>query len=236
VANLLRAEGRKLIRSALWLPVLASPLLAVAWAVVAGPARAPAGHLAWATLFHVAAFPYALLFLPLAVGVMAATACQVEHSAGGWTQMAALPVSRLGVYAAKFAWVLAAVFVSEALFVAGGLLDGLVLGAVGPVPWADVCATAALGGAACIPIAALQLWVGTVWESFGAQFAVSAILTIPAFIGLHHGAALWYPWDQPALVMLGIAHGQATVAVVAGYGTLLLAVGATHFVRRDWAG
>jgi hypothetical protein len=130
------------------------------------------------------------------------------YAAGGWKQLGALPVPRLMVYLVKFAVVMAAIAAMQALLVAGVRLDGLIDHATVPMPWRTMAVSAVSGWAACTPLAALQLWVGTLWESFGAQFAVSTILTVPGMTAIHRlNYAMWDPWSQPAMVMFGQTRG-----------------------------
>lgn len=234
---ILRAEVRKLRASALWLPVVLAPALTMALGLLLDRGLPPVRTAqAWITLFHTVAYVYALLFLPLAVCAVAALSCQVEHVAGGWKQLGALPVPRLGIYGAKFAVVMAALATMQVLMIGAVAMDGLIAHATAPVPWGSMFGAGLAGWAACAPLAALQLWVATVWESFGAQFAVSTMLTIPGMIAIGHiDYSRWYPWSQPTLVMFGLGQGNFTVALIAASAVLFTAAGAIHFVRRDVA-
>lgn len=235
--NVLRAEGMKLRRSTFALPVLLAPLVAVAIGLLGMHSGTSIGTAAaWTGLFRTISMPYALVFLPLAVCAVAALSCQMEHVAGGFKQIAALPVPRLYVYLAKFLTVMGALLAMQALLVLGIRFDGVLYHPTVGMPWGAVGESALVGWLACIPLAALQLWVATLWESFGAQFAVSAILTVPGLLALHRiHWAMWYPWSQPTLVMFGMAQGSQTVLTIALASVVLLAVGAVHFMRRDVA-
>jgi hypothetical protein len=238
--RVLVAETRKLSRSAVWIPVVAAPLLVLLgdlFQVRSGVSKG--ASVSWLALYLDAIPVYSLLFLPLSICLVAALACRMEHVAGGWKQLHALPVPRYLVYTAKLIIVLALLALMQCLVGLGVCIEGWMLHAAGPIPWALVSKSLLGGWLASVPLAGLQLWAAVAWESFGLQFAVSTILTIPGlFVANSPVYGPWYPWIQPFLAMR-LTHDQALsispqMEITMVVSALVALVGGLwYFVRRD---
>ena len=234
------SEWLKIRRSLIWLPVLIAPLLAIVTGALAALDLREGEVLTWDSLYLMSITYYGMLFLPLVAGVYASMVCRFEHLAGGWKQLLALPIKRSHLYLCKLILVAALLALTQLLLLAGVLLIGLVLDIGGAVPWGMILESLLRGWFACLPIAGLQLWASISWKSFGAPFALNAILTLPAvLIANSETYGPYYPWAQPLLGMLPADNGmflipQTTLTTVI-LVTTVLAVGGgwTHFVRRD---
>ncbi len=188
-------EIRKLTRSAVWIPVALTLAFTLFIGLLANSDSTNLSSSAdtWLEVYRSIAYPYAILLFPLETCAIAALVCRMEHQNGGWKMIHALPVPRITVYVTKLSIVLGLLFVSQVLLFAGILTDGfLFLHLHNPVPWFLIIKGLIGSLLAAIPIAALQFWVATAWESFGAQFAIATILTIPATAAVFVVGSLWY--------------------------------------------
>jgi hypothetical protein len=243
-ARVLAVEGMKLRRSQ------------VGWLLLLGPVMATLGGVKgylslrdqyeglpeWLMLYSQFVLSYAMLFLPILVGVFAAMVCRFEHQGNAWKQWLALPVSRSSLYLAKGTMVLGLLLAGQVLLLLLLLAAGYVLDVTGAIPWGQLLIGLLLGWVATFPLAALQLWVSTVWKSFAAPLALNVIFTLPA-VAVANSATYgpWYPWAQPLLAMLpkeraisDFSQMNFWVIVVGGF-LVLGAAGWRHFVKRDVA-
>lgn len=241
--RMLGIEWQKIRSSTIWIPVLVAPLLATMVGILfAGQRHGNAGLAMksdWLVVYEMTIQLYAMLFVPLCTGVIAAMVCRAEHLAGGWKQLLVMPVTRSSIYWAKLFWTLVFVALMQLLMLAGIVLIGLIYRYTGPIPWHDFWLGILGGWLAAIPLAALQLWVSFVWKSFGAPFAINVILTIPSIAVAHtHTYGPWYPWAQPLLAMtmsngstFALA-GDSWITIIAS-AVMAVMCGWLHFVRRD---
>ncbi|MDO7906757.1 ABC transporter permease [Paenibacillus sp. JX-17] len=195
--RLLSTERLKLMRSPVWLLLLISPAIALLLGVTQG------GGAGWPELLLMMVYGHALLFLPIMTGVLGAFVCRFEHAGGGWKQLLVLPVSRTGLYIAKFTVIMLMLAILQLLFLGAVLAAGWFLKLSGPLPWFIMAKSLMLGWIACMPLAALQLLVSFLWSSFAAPLALNIALTIPnmLIINSQHIGPL-YPWAQPLLLMI----------------------------------
>jgi len=241
--RVLASEWNKIRKSSIWIPVLVAPLITIMAGILMtshGLGHQDGKMSQWQSMYHTIFPIYAILFLPLLAGILASIVCRCEHVSGGWKQLLALPVSRTSVYAAKLLYVLLLLALAQLLVLAGILFIGFVLLHIqDPVPWLVLFKSLAGGWVATIPLAALQLWVSTWWKSFGAQFAVNVIMTIPAIAVVHSSTyGPFYLWVQPMLAMLPSAHGILNVTVETSTtllitGLVFIIGGWAHFTNRD---
>jgi len=240
--RLLSAEWLKLRRSVIWVLLPVSPLLAFAIAWLA-PLDSD-GQSQWAYALSIASTAHGLLFLPLLTGIIAALLCRFEHAGGGWKLLLSLPLRRSQLYLAKLAAILGLLLLLQALFAAAIVAGGLLRGIEEPAPW-GLLARSMLGGwAACLPLAAMQLWAASVWTGFAAPLALNVIFTLPNLLVINSERfAPLYPWTQPMLAMLpssgadgagtALAVDPATLfGVVGGSFALFLLAGLGMFLRR----
>lgn len=240
MGKVLRAEFLKLRKSSIWLLIFISPVLATLVGYGQSVEDIP---FKWEMTLVSMAFIHALLFLPLLTGVFSAFVCRFEHIGGGWKQLLAMPISRGNVFVAKFIIVIGLLALTQALFAGGLLLIAQLKGFEGAIPW-KVIATSVIGGwIACMPLAALQLFVSTAWSSFAAPLALNVIFTLPNILVINSEKfGPYYPWSQPILLMLsgsednfGALHVpiETLVIVILGSFILFFLAGFTYFQRKE---
>lgn len=242
MVKLIRSEWLKLRRTVLWLLALVSPALAGLIGLFAFSGGTDGSRSAWIEALAVMTVLHAVLFLPLLTGVFAALVCRYEHVGGGWKQLLALPVTRTQIYVVKGLYVLLLLALTQLLFLTAYLAIGALLGFDGPPPWGVVLRSVFGGWAACLPLAALQLAVSTMWSNFGVPLAVNVIFTLPNMMIINSEKyGPWYPWAQPALAMLpreDYGFGAFNVPpetllyVIGGSFVLFAAAGWLYFIRK----
>ncbi len=240
----LRSERIKLGRSQILLLAVFAPLLSILIGFLSNLDGAGSEAQAWEGLLLAMSMLHAMFFLPMMTGIFSAFVCRYEHAGGGWKQILSLPVSRSALYMAKLLTVAGALALSQLLFSVGLLIVGAVKGFdLASVPW-DVLSSRLIGGfVACLPLAALQLFVSTMWSSFAAPLVLNMIFTVPNIL-IANSATFgpYYPWVQPLLAMLpnggGYDFGAFSLPLanlmitVGGSFVLFLAAGLIYFVRK----
>lgn len=241
--RVIQSEWIKIRKSSIWFPVILAPLLAIVIGFMAashGPLLQRVNANPWNSYYLIVVTAYSLLMLPLLTGVLSSLMCRFEHLSGGWKQILAFPIPRTTIYMVKFLYVLAFVALAQCLMMFGVIGTGVsVLHISSAVPWTMLLRSILGGWLACIPLIALQLWVSTLWKSFGAPFAVNVILTIPA-VAVAHSSRFGpvYPWAQPMLAMMPGGHHflsmtTKTVTTIVISAVVLILAGWMHFARRD---
>ncbi|MGO4370250.1 ABC transporter permease [Paenibacillus sp. MCAF20] len=237
--GMIRSEWMKLRRSVVWLLAAVSPL----FVAVIGIVDLEKGvQFPWVEVLSIASALHAMLFLPLLVGIFAALVCRYEHVGGGWKQMLSLPVSRTGVYAVKLGMVMLLVGVTQLLLLLFILLLGFMKGFSGDIPWSILLGSMLGGWVACLPLAALQLFVSIAFQSFAAPLAVNVVLTLPNILIVNSSQyGPYYPWAQPMLAMLprddygfgafNMSMETLFIVIVGGFCVFGL-VGWTYFQRK----
>lgn len=235
--RLLSAERLKIMKSWVWLLVWVSPIIALLTGFVAEPS----GN--WAVLLSAQATFHAMLFLPIFTGVFASFVCRFEHAAGGWKQVMVLPVSRLAFYTAKLTVIMVLLLMIQLLFLLSVIAAGAYHGMLHDIPWAMLLQSIGMGLIALLPLAALQLFVSLMWNSFGAPLGINFMLTIPNILIVNSAdIAPYYPWAQPLLLMMpgeGMGFGafliplSTTLPVVLGSALLFILIGSLYFKRKE---
>lgn len=240
MGKILRTEFLKLRKSSIWLLVFVSPVLASLTGFGRSVEDIP---FKWEMTLSTMVFLHALLFLPLLTGVFSAFVCRFEHVGGGWKQLLSMPVSRSKVYLAKFIVILGLIAITQVLFVSGLLLVGQLKGYEEAIPWKIILTSAIGGWVACLPLAALQVFVSTAWVSFAAPLALNVIFTLPNIMVVNSERfGPYYPWGQPFLLMLPGSEEsfgalnlpiETILLVVLGSFLLFFLSGLTYFRRKE---
>lgn len=187
-------------RSFIILLVLVSPVIS---SLVGLIATVDGSEQPWLLLLGSSGMLHSLLFMPIMSGIFAAFICRYEHSGGGWKQLLVLPVTRTGVYVAKFTVIAALLAVMQILFLVALFLVGTIKGIHSPIPWEGIGRSLLGGWIACLPVAALQLTVSLMWSSFAAPLALNVMLTIPNLMVVNSATyGPYYPWAQPFLAAM----------------------------------
>ncbi|WP_458464250.1 ABC transporter permease [Paenibacillus sp.] len=235
--RILSAERLKMGKSPIWLLILLSPLIAL----LIGLLSTPSGN--WQVLMTTMVFLHGLLLLPMLTGVFTSFVCRFEHAGGGWKQMLVLPLTRSGVYAGKLTIVLMLLAGTQVLLLMSILLAGMVHGIAMPVPWGFLASKLLLGLLACVPLAALQMFVSLVWSSFAAPLALNFALTVPNILIVNSATyGPYYPWAQPMILMMPMDGGgfgaynvplMTMLAVVGGSAVIFIGIGMMYFAKKE---
>lgn len=239
----LRSEFLKLRKSAIWLLVFVSPLLAMLIGFGEVNVLPEIDQYQWVATLGMMTIGHSILFLPLLTGVFSSFICRYEHIGGGWKQLLSLPVSRKNVYVGKLIIASLLIAITQILFVAGLLFIGWVKGFPTEIPWGILLSSVIGGWIACLPLIALQLFVSVSWSSFAAPLAINAIFTIPNILIINSERfGPYYPWAQPFLMMMpdspetfGALHVAPVTLFIVVLGSLLLffCSGFMYFIRKE---
>lgn len=240
MGKVLRAEFLKLRKSAIWLLIFISPALSFLVGLAESVEDKP---FQWVLAISYMAFIHGLLFLPLLTGVFSAFICRYEHIGGGWKQLLAMPVSRGNVYIAKFLLVLGLLAITQLLFASGVLLVGQLKGFEEAIPWKTLALSSLGGLIACLPLAALQIFVSVAWSSFAAPLAINVIFTLPNMLVVNSEKfGPFYPWAQPFLAMIPTGQDgfgamnvtmETLLLVILGSFIVFFLTGFTYFQRKE---
>lgn len=215
--RLVASERLKLSKSFIWLLVPLSPLLSLVIGLLISldsVDTAAESYMGYAMMLTSMASFHSMLFLPILTGVFSAFVCRYEHGGGGWKQLLTLPISRTGLYCAKFFTVAMLLAFTQLLFLGAVYMAGAYHGINGSIEW-DMLLKAIGGGfIACLPLAALQLLVSVSWSSFGAPLAINVMLTVPNMLIVQsEKIGPFYPWAQPMLTMLSFSDDNFNVLI-----------------------
>ncbi|WP_053372975.1 ABC transporter permease [Paenibacillus sp. FJAT-27812] len=240
--RLVASEHLKLSKSFIWLLLPTSPLLSLAIGLFVS-LDSTLDLEKYAMLVSAMAAFHAMLFLPILTGILSAFVCRYEHAGGGWKQLLTLPISRTGLYFAKFTVVALLLAFTQLLFLGAVLLAASYQGIGGSLPWGMLLAGIGGGWLACLPLAALQLLVSVGWSSFAAPLVINVMLTIPNMLILNSERfAPFYPWAQPMLAMLSFSDQEFggfglplvnILVTVTGSFIVFLAAGLLYFKRKE---
>lgn len=169
---MLRAEVRKLKRSATWLVAFVLPVLAIVTGTVNLANNPQALGRDWASLASQTTLFYGLFFCAMGVALLCATAWRTEHRGSNWQAMLLTARSPLRLVTAKLFAIMLPVAAMQAVLVLGTIAAGvLVLGLTGPPPSSLVLSGAAAVLAA-LPLAAAQSLLSMLMRSFAAPLAL----------------------------------------------------------------
>lgn len=186
-----------------------------------------------------------VIAIGLGATLLASMIVDVEHRSDTWKQILGLPVSRVTVYAAKFAWVAALLAVSSVLM-AAGYAALMVWQGLGPLPWDRLATVAVLPWVAALPLLAFQLLLSTSMRNQALPLTVG--LLAPMFgMGMSPMPA-WLPWRLITEAMTFAAGGVIaggpgeslhwlTPGAIAGasvaWVVVLVSAGAVLLARRE---
>ncbi|MFU1796611.1 ABC transporter permease [Paenibacillus azoreducens] len=241
--KVLASERLKMSRSFIMLFIFISPVISV---LVGLMSKIGDSEYSWLMLLGPMGMLHAVLFLPIMSGIFAAFICRYEHSGGGWKQLLVLPVTRTGVFFAKYTVIIIMLALMQVLFLGAVILVGTIKGFSAPVEW-DIMLRSVFGGwVACLPLAALQLAVSLMWSSFAAPLAMNVMFTIPNILVVNSATyGPYYPWAQPFLATIpGKALGgggfgamnlpfENLMITVLGSFVVFLVFGWTYFKRKE---
>ncbi|MGG1634027.1 ABC transporter permease [Paenibacillus sp. FSL K6-3182] len=240
--RLVAAERIKLFKTFIWILIPLSSLLSLALGMLIS-FDSPDASAQYALLIASMASFHAMLFLPILTGILSAFVCRYEHVGGGWKQLLTLPVSRIGLYFAKFSVVAVLLAITQLLFLGAVIIAATYQGIDGPLPWAMLLKGVGSGWLACLPLAALQLLVSVSWSSFAAPLVINVMLTLPNMLIVNSERfAPFYPWAQPMLAMLSFEGDnfgafalplENLLITITSSFVLFFAIGLLYFTRKE---
>ncbi|MBN6206819.1 ABC transporter permease [Ralstonia pickettii] len=170
------------------------------------------------------------LAIVLGIAILTSFIASIEDETNAWKQLAALPVSKMGIYLSKFTILAFLLFISSCLLMLFSFAFGVFLDLGKQVPYIEIVKFSFYPYFAALPVLALQLWIATVSKNqgipitagiFGVIFAYSAYV-LPDWV-IWKWPSLMNQWDEPII--------NAGLGV--GVGFLLYMIGMLDFNRRD---
>ncbi|WP_141502180.1 ABC transporter permease [Paenibacillus luteus] len=243
--RIVASERLKLSKSYIWILLLISPLLSLVIGVFLSLESFGAANRLeeYALLASTMSSFHAMLFLPILTGILSAFVCRYEHAGGGWKQLLTLPVSRVSLYLAKFSVIAILLALTQLLFLVAVIAAAASHGITDGLPWRLLLTSIGSGWLACLPLAALQLFVSISWSSFAAPLVINVMLTIPNMLIVNSDKiGPYYPWAQPMLAMLSFSDQdfgafalplETLLITVTGSFTLFLVIGLLYFKRKE---
>lgn len=170
------------------------------------------------------------LAIVLGIAILTSFIASIEDETNAWKQLAALPVSKMGIYLSKFTILAFLLFISSCLLMLFSFAFGVFLDLGNQVPYIEIVKFSFYPYFAALPVLALQLWIATVSKNqgipitagiFGVIFAYSAYV-LPDWV-IWKWPSLMNQWNEPII--------NAGLGV--GVGCLLYMIGMLDFNRRD---
>ena len=230
-----------------WLFILSIILLegVLTWILAAGNTKSLSYYFPynWTTLYFQAVSFHGMFFLPLFTGIFAALLCFFEHKDGGWKQLLTMPYPRFKVLLSKLLALITLIALMQVLFLAEYLITGNIIDAEGMIPWKCILQGIIGGWLACFPLAMLQIWLATRFQSFGVALLLCISSVIPNIVltGLPASLGAWFPFSAPYYVMFPQGINLSPQVEPISFILILLVtffayfmIGIRSFVRKDW--
>ncbi|OOM75912.1 ABC-2 family transporter protein [Clostridium puniceum] len=160
----------------------------------------------WNTLYFQEVELHAIFFFPLLAGIFASLICSYEHKNRGWKQILTLPYSRLTIYFSKFIVIMIILLIVQLSFLLGYIITGYSrykIQLAGVISWKTVVFGVVAGYFAIFPLASLQLWLSTKFESFSRALILNISMVIPNIVitGFHSYIGAWIPYSSAYYAM-----------------------------------
>lgn len=172
--------------------------------------------------------------LMLGTTLLASMLADVDHRSDTWKQLFAMPVSRAGTFASKFAWLAVLLAVSSALLCLGYAALWVWQG-YGAIPWMKLARACALPFLAVLPFAGLQLVASTAIRNQAAPLTLGILA--PMFVVGGAPVPGWFPWAMPHASMFEVFGKELEYAglwpAVGLEVVLFVAIGAVMLARRE---
>lgn len=230
----IRAENRKLRRSAIWLVFLILPFLSAIYGTFNFVQNLGVLKLEWHYLWTQHTLFYATFFFSPLIAVYASCLWRFEHLGHNWNLIAAAPVPRFWLYFAKFVAVAKVTLLTQGwvyiLFLALGKLWAKIPG--WPPP--EIFFWTLRGFFGALVVVALQLLVSMVIRSFALPVLIALGGGIGGMLFVSQGAGLYWPY---ALMILGMNANKTEDMVAGGVIPFFAACclfGALIFFSANW--
>lgn len=164
----------KLRRSLSWAVVVIIPVTLVLVSTVTTVLYDDTFTLDWNLLWIRGGAFYSMVFLPVAVGILASLVWRVEHKGSNWNALMGSSVPTWRIMTGKVIAIICLTAAMQAVLLSAIIAVGKAAGLEGMLP-GRFWATAALLVLACAPVAALQSALSTFLRSFAAPVAVALV-------------------------------------------------------------
>jgi lantibiotic transport system permease protein len=172
------------------------------------------------------------VFVPISLFLGITLVCSllanVEHGTSSWKQLLALPVTRMTVFAAKFALCLILLTVSCLLLAVGTVILGILLKFGTDFPLGDIARLSVYPLLASFPALGLMLWLCMTFKNQALPITLGVLMGVCSIIPLPN----WVPVKWPMLGYSG-THHELYIGGGLLVGLILLLLGTVHFVRKD---
>jgi lantibiotic transport system permease protein len=190
---------------------------------------------------------WTVLMLPLYITLETALLAGLEHNQQGWKHLAALPIPRSAVYAAKQIIAMGMVALSMLVMIAGiwgsaNLAHSINLNTLAPFnasfPWERLLRAAGLAYVLSLLMVAIHNWIATRFASFAFASGVGIGATVMGFFIINDETlSKIFPWALPINALMQLAGTQVDLTLplaVSLIGALLVSVmGGWNVVSRD---
>ncbi|GED15412.1 ABC transporter permease [Aneurinibacillus migulanus] len=232
IFRLLLAEGMKLKRICLWLPLISAVILNVVTAVEwylyfrQGPGGVYAG---FSVMFLFLSF-ILLLSITLLTSIISST----EHDTGSWKQLCALPISRMYIYLSKTILVISLHFLTI-VFILLGIVLLWIFYTSKPIPWGFMIKQLIYCYLASLPVLAIQQWLSTQFQNqaipiaFGVMGAMSSLFLARTESNVVH----MLPWAYAPLSTPLLDEHMQWVYMGVISGIALIIAGALRFAKSE---
>ena len=156
-------------------------------------------------------FPLWVMFLsPMAIATFVALMAQIEHRSNGWSQLLAMPIPRLSLFAAKWSVCLFAFLMMNALailYVEAGI--GLVASLGGERPsgllnWSEIAGLVTVLVSSSLAFVSVLTWTALRWSNFVVPLSIGIAGTLVSLaVAMTRTIyADWFPWVWPIRVLM----------------------------------
>lgn len=234
--SLIANEILKLRRTHLWTVILGLPATSVGLGALNYMANQDALSRGWTSLWSQYGLFHGLLFLTLAIAVLASAVWRQEHRGNNWNLLLTSPRSISGLLGAKIAVLGGLVLVMQLVFVVLGITVGTVLGVSEALPW-SLPAAAMVTVLPAVAVAAWQSLLSMVIRNFAAPVGVALLASVVSagVVGSQiPGVTYLLP---PALVFQTSSLGSAAVAdagALSASAVMGVAVASTLLAALAW--
>ena len=169
-------------------------------------------------------------FIPIAIvlGITILTyqIANIEDETNAWKQQLALPISKIGLYTAKFLTIAFFLVVASSLLALFTLIYGLTLDFTQSVPVKELMKRSFYPMFAAMPILALQLWLSLVCKTPSIPTTTGIVQFLLTYSA--HSLPDWTPWKWVLLL-----EPRLNVGLGITIGAVILIIGMYDFYKRD---
>lgn len=234
IKRILIAEGMKLKPAAYWLPLISSTLFiaftALEWYLYFR--QGPQGVYAALNVMYL----FLSFTMLLNTAILASLLSGVEHDSQSWKQLAALPVSRPGIYWGKAIWILMLLVLTSVLIIVGMSVLWLCYTSA-PLPFLFLAKQTLYCCLASVAVLAFQLWLSVHFPIQAIPLAIGFLGAVSSLFLARAGGSWWtqlVPWTYPSLSSPYIPNHLQWIGISLGLGAILLTAGSLYFRKKQF--